>query len=123
MDRKDSREIANHCYVKRRCSPRRLRRNSINSTNRSSIPSSLDSISSWRRSAIKSTTLKTSSQCLIKLIKWSPLGPQYPENQFFTVRSLAPVQEDTIFTCAGVLPSAPLSAAAISAANTLDLIL
>ncbi|MCW6512442.1 hypothetical protein [Lichenifustis flavocetrariae] len=41
--------------------------------------------------------------------KWSPLGLHVPANQFFTVRSPAPVHLATILIDAGLFLSAPLS--------------
>lgn len=64
-----------------------------------------------------STVLSTSGECRARTTKCSPLGLYCPENQFFTVRSFAPVQAATVLTCTPLLTAPRCNAAAISEAN------
>jgi hypothetical protein len=62
---------------------------SASSLMRRSISKILCPTSSSRRSIITIIASNTSSQCRARIKRCSPLGPYVPENQFFTVRSLA----------------------------------
>jgi hypothetical protein len=64
-----------------------------------------------------SIVVSTSWLCRAKTSKCSPLGPYWPENQFLTVRSFAPVHPATVLTCIPSPTDARRSAAAISITN------
>lgn len=92
-----------------------------------SIPSSADCslclsigssivVTTCFRSAIKRNAAKAASECLTSATRCSPLGPQVPASQFFTVRSFAFVQRISVLVAWCVLPSSLRNAVPILAA-------
>jgi len=56
------------------------------------------SYSTWTALYATTNIANTSSEWCARSSKCWPLGPLLPANQFFTVRSLAPVHRITVFT-------------------------